>query len=502
MRRYGYGRVGARKVFHRFRSCARIPYIGATASFVSQESYIYAMRAKPHKIWSALVGGYWFVPSIMTLGAIALAIVMIQLDVLGYTEWVAELPWHYLSEPDGARAVLSTIAASMLTVAGVTFSITIVAIVYASSQFGPRLLTNFMQDHGNQFTLGAFIGTFIYCLLVLRTIRQVDDGNGFFVPQLSLLVGIALALASVGVFIYYIHHVPESIHISNVTASVGKQILHKIEHLYPEMIGSEPPLDEEQDEVDLPDPFYEDAVAIEAGSFGYVQFIDEEGIIRHASEHDLVLRIMYRPGDFVMKGKVLAYAWPSERVRQQTSRRVNSAFAWGQQRTQGQDLLFLANELVEIAARALSPALNDPVTAMTCMDWLSSGLRQLSQQEPPSTRRYGDDGRLRLIAQPVTFEQFAYTAYGQLRPYVSKDMLAALHMMKTIADVMPDLEKEAHRQVLLRHARLLLKEGEDVLDEAAASELADRYHVLVRLQTDPSGQTALASKYRWLSGSG
>ena len=462
---------------------------------------IHFTHAQLRKQWATLRGSYWFVPALLSLAAVGLATYLIYLDAYGYTGWLGELEFVDISNPDGARGVLSTIAGSMITVAGVVFSITIVAVVYASSQFGPRLLTNFMQDRGNQVTLGTFIGTFIYCLLVLRTVRTGDAPGASFVPQLSLLVGIVLALVSVGVLIFYIHHIPESIHISNVVANIGNELLGKIDDLFPEMIGYAAP--EERDVLaDVPDAFFEEAAAVTSNGNGYVQVLDERGLLKLARDSDLVIRVIYRPGDFVMEGTILAYAWPAERVDEDVERSIRHAFAWGRERTQTQDVLFLVNEPVEIASRALSPSMNDPFTAMTCMDWLGAGLRRLAHREVPGAHRYDADGNLRLIAGSVSFQQYVETAFGRLRPYASRDANAALHFMKTLADAVYDIEEASYRSLLVQEARRLLAHSTDALEPPVVKMLADRFRVLVRLNMDRSDRDALASAHRWLSGSG
>jgi uncharacterized membrane protein len=177
-------------------------------------------KTKLSKLWEALHSSYWFVPTLMVVIAIALAFAMLSLDRAGKSGPIESLGWIYTGGPDGARTMLSAIASSMITVAGTAFSITLVALTLASSQFGPRLLRNFMQDTGNQIVLGTFIATFIYCLLVLRTVRG-DDYN-VFVPQLSVTVGIVLAIASIGVLIYFIHHASTTIQASHVIGE-GRQ---------------------------------------------------------------------------------------------------------------------------------------------------------------------------------------------------------------------------------------------------------------------------------------
>lgn len=465
------------------------------------------MRATLQKLWDAAFSSYWFIPSLMALGAIALSVAATSVDGLLGADWTDGIEWIYANKPAGARALLSTIAGSMITVAGVTFSITIAAVSYATSQFGPRLLTNFMQDRGNQITLGTFIATFLYCLLVLRTIRSADEAAGAvaFVPHVAVLCAVGLALASIGVLIFFIHHVPESIHASNVVADVGRALNHKIEQLFPKTLGQGVPDDDGYDpRDDVPAGFVDEAAPVEAGGVGYVEYVDEKGLIEMAKKHGLILRLEVRPGDFVTHDRTLALVWPPARVDDEVAHAVRSAFAWGAQRTQTQDVLFLVNELVEIASRALSPGTNDPFTAMNCFDWLGSALANMAGRDGPGAFRYDGDEHLRVVVRPVTFDDFAEAALAPPRPYAAADRNAALHLMKTIAEVALVAKDAAERRCLLRHAEDLRHAAEAGLEHEADREaLRARFRVVARLLQNRSNDgRALADRHAWLGGSG
>ena len=187
--------------------------------------------------WDYLRGTYWAVPSAMAAAAVGLSVAMIQLDEATTATMLERWSWVYTGGPEGARAVLSTIAASMITVAGVTFSITIVALTLASQQFGPRLLKNFLRDLGNQIVLGTFVSTYLYCLLVLRTVRGSDAEE--FVPHLAVTVGVVLAILSLGVLIFFIHHVATSIQASRIIANVANDLELAIERMFPDAIGED-----------------------------------------------------------------------------------------------------------------------------------------------------------------------------------------------------------------------------------------------------------------------
>ena len=462
------------------------------------------MKAPLLKYWESTRDSYWFLPSLMALGAIALATLLTPAGGLVDAGGIAQNDWLRVSDPNGARALLSTLAGSMITVAGVTFSIAIAAVAYTASQYGPRLLNNFMQDRGNQFTLGIFIATFLYCLLVLRTIQGDGGAEGIYIPHLALLVGVALALCSIGVLIYFIHHVPAFIHVSNMIARAGNDLHGQIAALFPGTIGYDPPDREDYDpQADLPDDFLACSAPVRADAVGYVQHIDEAGLMRTALQHDLVLRLEYRPGDFVSAGKAFVYAWPAGRVDEAVYERIRGAFASGRQRTPRQDPLFLVNELVEIAARAISPAINEPFTAMHCLDWLASALISLAQRDLPDAHRYDAEGRLRVIARPVTFEAFAEAALEALRPYVQADRNVALHQMKIIGEIACEIERPEYTRLLLRHARAL-RDGccETLLLEADRTAVEARYRVVVRLLNGHGDRRALTAAYPWLGGRG
>lgn len=193
------------------------------------------MKAYLSNIWENLRTNFWFVPTIMVLLSIVLATGLLTLDRLTQDTVTSELEWVYTGSPEGARALLAAVASSVITVAGTTFSITIAVLTLASSQFGPRLLRNFVRDRSNQIVLGTFIATFIYCLLVLRTIRGLEETQ--LVPSLSVTGGVVLAVVSIGVLIYFIHHIAESIQADYLIALISRDIDDAIDRLFPQEIG-------------------------------------------------------------------------------------------------------------------------------------------------------------------------------------------------------------------------------------------------------------------------
>jgi len=371
----------------------------------------------------------------MACGAVSLSFALVRIDALLGPEAVHRLGWLYESGPEGARAILSTIAGSMITVAGLTFSITMLTLQLASSQFGPRLLRSFMRDRGNQLVLGTFTSTFLYCLLVLRSVRGTEASS--FVPHLSVTIGVLLAAFSLPVLIYFIHHVATSIRIETVLAELAVETRVAIDRLYPEQLGQDSPAREmggsycslENSDVGS------EARQIRPKDSGYVQRVDEEALMGIAIKRDLVIRIDARPGRFVTDRVALLSAVPPERVSDDTVAALRGAFVIGPDRTTAQDLEFSLRRIVEIAQRALSPGTNDPTTALYCIDRLEEALCRLAKREIPSPVRVDAQGGLRVLTSVNTFEDLACPAIAAVARYGTGDADVIRRLLEMIEEL-------------------------------------------------------------------
>lgn len=455
------------------------------------------MKAGLLRLADQLRQSYWFLPAVMTLAAVLLAGGMVWLDSQDGSGWMDRFAWLYASRPSGARQLLSAIGGSMITVAGTVFSVTIAAVVYASGEYGPRLLSNFMRDRGNQVTLGTFIATFLYCIIVLRTVRSPEESGGAaFVPNLAVLVALLLAVCSVGVLIFFIHHVPRRIHINSVIEDIGTRLLREVGHRFPAFIGTadaEPAAGDEEDARRGP------SRPVCAWGTGYVQLIDDDLLLRLACERNLICRIRYRPGDFVHTGRVLLDVWPAEQCDDDCARQMGEAFALGSQRTALQDIRFLVDELVEIGARALSPGVNDPFTAVTCLDWLGAAASDLSRRVMPSPRRRDEDGTLRIIAHPVSFEAMLERSFGALLQHAASSTVAALHYLQTLGEIALDCEQPGRRAAIGRWVERLGRKADEVLTGHDAQRIEARVAELRKLLAgleDRSARDAIP----WLGG--
>ncbi len=426
------------------------------------------MTGRFFKYWDRVRSSFWFVPSVMASGAVTLAFASTNVDE-PLTGWLTRtFSWTFEGGAEGASAVLGIIAGSMITIAGVVFSMTLVAMSLASSQLGPRLLRNFMRDTPTQVVLGTFIATFLYCLLVLRTIRRAEEVA--FVPHLSVTIGVLLAVASVGVLIYFIHHVSVSIQVNEIVDHIAEDLIDRIDGMFPEHVGwGAPTIPVEPPDAGFLEAFDTDARPVGAEEDGYLQFINGKALLELAVEEDLVVRLARKPGNYIVAGTPLAVIWPASRVTDKLVDRVRSLFVLGHQRTSGQDIEFGVNQLVEIAVRALSPGINDPFTAITCVDRLGSVLCRLVTREVPSHYRHDHGGRLRVIAPADAFLEIVDAAFNLIRQYSRSSAAVTIRLLESIAVIAGFAHRPEDRAALRRHADMVargaiegLKEDEDL----------------------------------------
>jgi uncharacterized membrane protein len=353
-----------------------------------------------------VTGGLWFVPSVIVLAAVLLALALVESGQLVELELAHRWPRVFGAAAEGARSMLSAIAGSMITVAGVVFSVTLVALSLAASQYSPRVLRTFMSDRPTQVVLGAFVGIFAYCLVVLRTIRGGEDG---FVPSLAVLGGIVLAFVGIGLLVFFIHHLASSIEASSILQRVTSATLGAVEDLFPEDLGA---------------PAEAQAVAatevggawtpVAARASGYIISVDNEGLLGFARKSGRVVRMERGIGEFVIRAQPLASIGGSEAVDADAEGALNACFALDRQRTIEQDAAFGLQQIVDVAGKALSPGINDATTALMCIDRLTEILVRLARRRIESPFRR-DDGRLRVIALGPSFESLVALAYRELR---------------------------------------------------------------------------------------
>lgn len=438
------------------------------------------LKARLLSIWEVLRTSYWFVPSLLVGGAFVLSYVTLWIDRSIDGQWTHETGWLYTGSADGARAVLTTIAGSMIGIAGVVFSITIVALTLASSQLGPRLLRNFMRDLGNQIVLGTFLATFLYGMMILRQVRGGEGSpNGEFLPQISILVAMLLALAGVGVLIFFIHHIATSIQAPNVIASVSRELQAAIDHHYPHKVGYEPSQALAQAAADsqIPVDFESRSQTVCADGDGYIQRFELDQLMQEAVSCDLIARVEHRPGQFVENGDIIIRVWPAERTDDALARRLRQCFTIQTQRSMAQDAEFAVDQLVDIAVRALSSGVNDPTTAMQCIDRLGACMSRLGERQFPSPYRLDERGALRMIVRRQGIERYLDAAFNQIRQN-SKDKLSVMiRMLESFERIANHMKHEKGRARLAEHACMVHEQA-----KAAATAPLDRNTLEQRYQ--------------------
>ena len=382
-----------------------------------------------------LRAGFWVVPSAFVLGALLLSLVTLWLD----EHVIEDLPGGFSGGPDNARDVLSTISSSMITFTALVFSITIVVLQLTSSQFSPRVLRTFLRDRSTQVSLGVFVATFAYSLLVLRAVRSDED---VFVPALSVALAFVLVLVSLAVFVHYIHHIAQSIQVSSIIAAVAAETRETIERMYPpgaSVVAAAKPAGAPT------------SVVRSDRTPGVILGYDDDRLIALATANDCTLVMVPAVGDFVPEGATLFQIHGTCAAGDEE---IAACVALGRERTMHQDVAFGFRQLVDIAERALSPAINDPTTAVQCLDHIHDFLRRLAARGFPSGCYVDEQGVLRLAVVSATWEDYVSLAFDEVRQYGNESVQVARRLRATLEDLLGFAPPE-RRAPLLRELRLL-----------------------------------------------
>ncbi|MDQ3472146.1 MAG: DUF2254 domain-containing protein [Acidobacteriota bacterium] len=417
---------------------------------------------KLKQLWSNLRSSLWFVPVLIVVCSVGLAVGFIEVDGRINRELLAEYPRIFGAGADGSRGMLTAIAGSMITVAGLTFSLTLLAMAQASSQYTSRILRNFMGDRRNQFVLGFFVGIFAYCLIVLRTIRGGDEGR--FIPSLAVFFGLLLAISSVGVLIFFIHHIASSIQASSIISSAAAETLHAIERLFPDEVG------EEAGEAEAAEA--EAALAgqtwqvLPVGTTGYIQDVDAEGLVRFASERNCIVRMERGLGAFVVKHSPLVsiacQGTGGGAVDEAMLEELRGIFTINHYRTIDQDPAFGLRQIVDVALKALSPGVNDTTTAIVCVDYLGAILAGLAGRR--IERRYRSKaGEVQVIARGATFESLVREAFDQIRDAAAGNTSIYLRLLGAIETVAQQMANRRRGATLAAQVTLIAEEAERTL---------------------------------------
>lgn len=434
-----------------------------------------------------MLSSLWFLPTVSVLASLAAGILLSD-PRLGIG---ADSAW-FIGTPEGARAILSTVAGSTITVTGLTFSLTVVALQMASTQFTPRLLSTFLSDRGNQAVLSVFLSTFVYSLVVLRAVRSGTDEIEPFVPSLAVALALGLTLLSVGMLVYFFHHLTQQLRVERVLEEVRADTLG--------IARSKLREDETDHDGELP-PVPDGAAVVRASRSGYLQRLQLDEMLQFAEEHRIAVRLRPEVGSHVTEGTTLAWVWSVDGgtvdLTEDFEKSINRRIQIGPDRTLRQDVSFGVRQLVDIAAKALSPGINDPTTAVAAIGALSDVLCELADRRLGPRVRRDDEGRIRVAVPNPTFRRILALACDQPRRYGSSEpavLIALLHMLTDIADVasefvdlaairdelettldqldegdLPTAERDQVRATA-DHARAALEHGARVPDASEGSE--------------------------------
>ena len=428
------------------------------------------MLARLRMVWVTIRDSLWFLPGVLTLLSALLAFAVTSAEERGALQSLAESHWIFGGGAEGARGVLNAIAGGLITVTGVVFSVTIVALQLASSQFTPRVLRSFTADRGNQLVLAVFIGTFTYTLLVLRTIRSGGDGQEGFIPRVAVTVAVALVLVSIGFLIFFINHSARNIQVSVILDRVAHRTLGDVCRLFPEQIGHQDPIEP----IEPKDPEAE-WVAITASESGYLQAVDARTLFQLGERKRMVIAMESHIGEFVLEGNRLASVSPATGADEEVVKAVRTAFVLGEDRTPEQDVEYGIIEMSDIALRALSPGINDPTTAFRCIDRLAEVLLALGTRRTPQAERT-KEGRIHFLALHTTFERAVGLAYDQIRHFGVQNPAVAKKLLETVVrlqELVPPPRRaplQDQADAILRDARARIENPNDLAAVEAAAE--------------------------------
>ena len=394
------------------------------------------------RIWNHLSSSLWFVPVLCVLAGVGLSFGTIALDHASGSfvpDWLA-------GDPDAALAILTTVAASMVTLTGLVLTITMVVVQLATGQFTPRVLRTILRDRPSQFAIGVFVATFAHAMLVMREVKHPSPGSPHgFVPGFAIVVAFVLILVSIVVLVFYVNHIGQSLRASSLIDSVGDDTRDLLVELYPK----EPPTRSGSN-----DPLPEGAARqlVPAPQPGVLFMLDEEELVRLAQSGDAVVVVRPRIGDFVPEGATVLAVYGEQPLDEG---KLLRALAFGKDRTLHRDVAYGIRMLVDVAVRALSPAMGDPTTAVQAIDRIHDTLRLLATRPIPSGRHDDDAGRLRLVVPALSWEGFVHVAVDELRHYAPQSIQGTRRLAAMLEDLIAVAPEE--RRPPLHHQLALLE---------------------------------------------
>jgi len=402
------------------------------------------MLARLDAMWEQIVSGLWLIPTLMAFGAVGLAWLTPNLTLDPPTWWLSS------GDRESVSQFISSLLMSMITLATLAISITMIVLTLAAEHMGPRLIRNFMADKRSQLMLGFFLATVIYLILALRAVQNAGEGERFH--HLAATISMLLSIGSVFLLLLFVHHLSRSIVTDTLIQRIGRNLYLTLEEALP----AERDEETQEQEARLPE---EEGAMLRLAKGGYVQAIDFEQLKQRATEADVLLYLEFHPGQFLLPQGDHGRIFPACRSTDRLLEQIQDCVTLGGQRTPHQDLEFAVRQLVELALRGLSPAINDPFTAIAVIDHLSLFLAEVMRREPPRFLWHDDAGKPRVIANRTTFRGLVDAAFNQIRQAGQRpDIL--IHMMEALTHLTEQIRKPEHRDVLRDHVELVLGNGQ------------------------------------------
>ena len=420
----------------------------------------------------ALRGGFLVRPFVIALALGAAGALLTELEerVPAISALVPSVLFPSHDDPPVAQAILTDIATSIMTVVSIVFAILLMTLTLASTQFSPRILISFIRDRVTQWTLGIFLGTFSYCIAALPATRSLPQP---FVPVATVTGAMVLAMVSVGWLIYFIHHISNAIGVNHIVDRIRRETELVIDELMPEKWRALP--------ADTADRAWPDAgeTVIRSRFSGYIRFVQIERLRSLAAAYRVCLRVERRVGHFVPEGVALIRVSRGDRVTPERALRLLAAIDIGPTRTMQQDVEFGIVQIVDIALRAISPAVNDPTTAISCVDQLSCILIRWLGRLPPSGHYYHPPHVLRLVVPWIDFTGLLDLAFEQIRHYAVADAAVSLRLMRALGDIASTTDALPIRHALETRGRQVLEGCTGHLQNGDLARLTQR---LARLE--------------------
>ena len=405
---------------------------------------------------------FWLIPVLIIIFSILLAIGFVYIDqtTVYYSDGLGR--FFFVNSTDAARSILSTISGAMIGVAGTVFSVTLVVLILASSQLGPRLIKNFMYIRLNQIVLGSYVSTYLYCLIVLNSIQEND--NFIFIPSLSIFFAIVLAIINIILLIVFIHRIAISIQADKVVSDISAFTSEQSRVLFPEKMG-----DGTDNENDLPveaiKSEYANIISVKSPQSGYLQYIDGESLLKMMTKFNTLFEMNYRPGHYLVKGIEIGKLYTNEKTEDDKLEKILLQFVIGKTKTTKQDIEFAIYQMVEVAVRSLSSGINDPFTAIACIDNLTATMCYLAKVEFPSKYRVDDKKELRVVANTFDFEGALDAAFNQIRQFSAGSAAVIIRLMEVLLIIDEFVTRESYKKAIEKHVEMTLRIGKESIKE-------------------------------------